>query len=162
MTLPAEAEIIMSRNRQKYTENSSKYTAIFMGTLLIIGIILTVISWDIDSKLENKKCTSTSLKTANKIVLCIGIIFIVSSLSFYTCSTRCNSSITGFHYNFYIFAMLALGITLIVLGSIISSESNKLSECNNSGNPTIIWGLGTVIILACGIYFYNEYKSVVY
>jgi drug/metabolite transporter (DMT)-like permease len=162
MTLPLEAQRILDLNTQKYNESASKYTAIFMITLFVIGVILTVISWDIDSKLEDKKCTSKELKTANKIVLCIGIIFIVSSLSFYACSTKCNSSITGFHYNFYIFAMLALGITLIVLGSIISSESSKTPECNNTGNPTIIWGLGTLIVLACGLYFYNEYKPMIH
>ena len=156
--LPPGAEKIMAANLKRYEKKSSQHTTMFMSTLFIIGIILTIVSWDIDSKLETKKCTSSSLKTSNKIVLCIGVIFMVSSICFYACSTRCNSTITGFHYSFYIFAMLSLGIALIVLGAIISSESSKL-ECDNTGTPSTIWGLGVVIVIACVMYFYSQYKD---
>ena len=51
--------------------------------------------------------------------------------------------------------MFLLGILLIVLGSIIANESTK-SECANKGNPTIIWGLGTAIVVSCLAYFFKK------
>lgn len=135
-----------------------QYTSIFMILIFIIGIILTIVSWDIDAKIQKLNCQSSSLKTSNKIVLCIGITFIVSSLSFYVCSTKCGSVIRGYNYMFYILTMLLLGIALIVLGSIISSESSK-PECQNTGNPSTIWGLGVIITLLCLSFLFVRYRN---
>lgn len=139
--------------------NDIKYTQVFMITLFIIGIILTIVSWNIDSNLENKVCKSKTLKTLNKIVLCIGIIFIVSSIWFYLCSRKCKNSIHGLHYILYIYAMLILGFVLIILGAIITSESNKYIECNNKKDPPVIWILGTVITITSLVSIYNTYKN---
>lgn len=133
------------------------YTNIFMIVIFIIGIIITYISWDIDAKLEATKCTSSTLKTCNKIVLCIGIMFITSSLSFYLCSSSCGNSIVGFHYKYYIGLLMLLSIVLIVLGVIITTESSRI-DCENTGYPSAIWGLGTLILLCCLFYGYNNLK----
>ena len=127
-----------------------------MMSIFIIGIILTVVAWDIDNKIEKLQCTSSSLKTSNKLVLTIGITFIVSSLSFYGCTMKCGDNIKGVHYMVYLVALFILGIVLIVLGSIISSNSVK--ECANAGSPAIIWTLGVFMVLGTGLYFYSEYK----
>lgn len=138
--------------------NMNNYTKIFMFALFIIGFILTYVSWDIDSKIQNLDCKSSSLKTSNKIVLCIGIILITSTLSFYACSESCDKTIIGFRYTYYISIMLLLGIALIILGAIISTESAK-ENCENAGNPSFIWGLGIIILLSCSFYFFNKYKN---
>ena len=161
MSNEKKLEEILSKNRSKHFENvQNKYqnTLIFMASLFIIGIMLTIVSWDIDTKLEDSLCKSKSLKTSNKIVLCIGITLMVSALSFYSCSTSCDSVIAGVHYVYYIILMFILGIILIVLGSIISSESSKV-ECVNTASPSIIWGLGLIIVLGCGFYFYTKIKD---
>ena len=161
MTNEKKLEEILSTNRSKHFENvQNKYqnTLIFMASLFIIGMILTIVSWDIDTKLEDSLCKSKSLKTSNKIVLCIGMILMVSALSFYTCSTSCDSVIAGVHYIYYIILMFILGILLVVLGSIIASESSKV-ECINTGSTSIIWGLGLIIVLGCGFYFYTKIKD---
>lgn len=140
--------------------NSTKlghYTNIFMFLIFIIGAVITYIAWDIDAKLEPTKCTSATLKTCNKIVLCIGIMFITSALSFYLCAGSCANSIVGFHYKYYIGLLMLLSVILIVLGAIITSESSR-PDCTNEGYPSAIWGLGTFILLSCLFYGYNNLK----
>ena len=67
------------------------YNYVFMISILIIGIILFSVSWDIDNILQKSNCKSSSLKTSNKIVLCISVALIVSSLSFFKCSSQKNT-----------------------------------------------------------------------
>lgn len=148
---------ILAKRQAKYGEKTSTYTSIFMISIFIIGIILTVVGWDIDKKIEDKKCTSTALKTANKLIYTIGIVFIVSSLSFYACTFKCGDNIQGVHHMVYLVMLFLLGILLIVLGSVV--QANSKDECANSGNPTIIWTLGVIIVLGCGLYFYSEFKK---
>ena len=146
-----KADQIMDINKS----NMHQHTSIFMIILFIIGVILIVVSWDIDQQLQTLNCQSRALKTSNKLALSIGIVFATSSLAFYSCSRACGSAVSGFHYKIYIIMMFLLGILLIVLGSIIANESTK-SECANKGNPTIIWGLGTAIVVSCLAYFFKK------
>jgi hypothetical protein len=132
---------------------------LFMAVIFIIGLIVTSASWDIDAKLQDTKCNSSSLKTANKLALVIGVIFITSSLSFFGCSSRCQSVMSGLNITIYISTLLLLGIILIVLGSIISAAS--IDTCTNDGNPISIWGLGVIIVLACLYYFFLTYRHMI-
>ena len=133
------------------------YNHVFMGVVFTIGAVLTTVSWDIEAKLENTPCNSSSLKTANKLALVIGIIFITSSLSFFGCSYNCQSVMTGYNLGTYLISLFLLGIMLIVLGSIISASS--VDACMNTGSPASIWGMGLLIVLTCLLYFYLKYKS---
>jgi len=130
---------------------------VFMGVIFIIGAVLTTVTWDIDAKIENTDCKSVNLKTANKLALIIGIIFLTSSLSFFGCSSRCENVMSGYNIVTYIIILFLLGILLIVLGSIISASS--IDSCANSGSIASIWGLGIAIVLSCIIYFYLQYKD---
>ena len=132
---------------------------IFMGLIFVIGLIITTTSWDIDSKLQDKNCTSSSLKTANKLALIIGVIFITSSLSFFGCSYKCQSVMSGLNITVSLTSLLILGIILIVLGSIISSAST--GACVNDGSPISIWGLGLLIVLSCLYYFFSTYRHMI-
>ena len=89
-----KAEQIMDLNKS----NMHQHTTIFMIILFVIGVILIVVSWDIDQQLQTLNCESRALKTANKLALSIGIVFATSSLAFYTCSRACGSVVAGFHY----------------------------------------------------------------
>ena len=84
------------------------YNHVFMGVIFTIGAVLTTVSWDIESKLEDTTCTSSSLKTANKLALVIGIIFITSSLSFFGCSFNCQSVMSGYSLGVYIMTLFLL------------------------------------------------------
>lgn len=133
------------------------YNQIFMLLIFVIGLILTSISWDIDSKLQDTDCKSVNLKTSNKLVLIIGVIFITSSLSFYGCYSRCENIMLGFNMLSYVMLLSLLGIVLIVLGSIISASS--INSCQNNSYTESIWGLGLGIVLSCILYIYFQYKN---
>ena len=136
----------------------NNYNHIFMIVLFFIGIILTTVSWSIDSKIQDKPCKSESLKTANKLVLTIGITLIVSSISFFTCTSYTDIKFEERSLSIYVISMTILGIVLIALGSIISSES--VNECSNSGNPSNIWGSGLFIVFLSLGYFYLKFKNI--
>ena len=130
----------------------ANFNNIFIGVMLILGIILFYTSWEIDSKLQEKRnCVSTSLKTSNKIVLCIWLTLIVTSLSFFTCSKVTDSNF-NFSLEVYIGLVTILGLILVVLGSIISGSARD--ACEVSGT-SIIWILG-LLITACGIFYFNK------
>lgn len=136
----------------------NNYNHIFMIVLFFIGIILTTVSWSIDSKLQETECKSQSLKTSNKLVLTIGVALIVSSISFFTCTSYTDAKFEEYSLTAYVISMLVLGVILISLGSIIGSEST--GACANTGNPSNIWGIGLFIVLLSLGYFYLKFKNV--
>lgn len=133
------------------------YNHIFMIVMLFMGILLFYNSWNIDSTLQDKDCKSVQLKTANKVVLCIGLTLIVSSISFFTCTSLSGSKPQEFNFIYYVIALSILGILLIVLGSVMIAGSEEIN-CQNYGNPSMVLVLGIIIALACGGYFYYAYR----
>ena len=132
-----------------------------MISILLIGLILFSVSWDIDNILQKSNCKSSSLKTCNKIVLCISVSLIVSSISFFKCSSQKNKPFNIENLNLYVISMFLFGIILIILGSIISAQS--VNDCVNLYNTTTVWGLGLFIILfSGGILAYKNYNKQVY
>ena len=138
--------------------NQLDYNHVFMTVLLFVGLILITISWNIDNNLETTNCKSTQLKTTNKLVMIIGTAFFVSALSFFGCSQRCGNVLMGCNVGVYVLFMTLLGITLIILGAIISSQSS-MPGCSMA-DATSIWVLGIVIVLVCLFYFGNKYKHI--
>lgn len=139
-------------------DESINYNHLFMIIIFFIGIVLFSVAWNIDEKLQNTQCTSTSLKTSNKLVLCIGTILIVFSLSFFSCSVYCDKTFdTGPSLLIHIASIFVLGILLVIMGSIIST--NSINTCVNSGSPTTIWGLGIILVLISLTYFFMKFKN---
>ena len=139
-------------------DESINYNHLFMIIIFFIGIVLFSVAWNIDEKLQNTQCTSTSLKTSNKLVLCIGTILILFSLSFFSCSVYCDKTFdTGPSLLIHIASIFVLGILLVIMGSIIST--NSINTCVNSGSPTTIWGLGIILVLISLTYFFMKFKN---
>ena len=134
------------------------YNHIFMTILLFIGLILIGISWNIDSNLSTTNCKSYSLKTANKFVMIIGVMFFTSSICFFGCTSKCSTVIKEFNFMIYVLSMFVLGVILIILGSIISAQSNSVAECSTA-DATSIWVLGLLIVLTCVGYTGYKYKK---
>jgi hypothetical protein len=124
--------------------------SMIMIIIFFVGIFLIAESITISNKIP-KDCDSNKLRNSNKAILAIGIIFIVSSLSFFICQTSCNCGPEGNKdLNYLVGSSIVLSLVLIVLGSIISSES-KLKNCGNL-NSGSIWGSGLIIIIVCSLY----------
>jgi hypothetical protein len=163
--LGQDALQILEKNQSKYKDQINEMnliSMIFVFFMMIIGGVLTYLSWRTDEKVQTTPCKSTLLKTSNKIILCLGIAIFTASIAFFTCNTSCGNKIAGFNYKYYIIILLILGITLITLASIIINEEKK-EECQiKTGNPGIILGLGIFIVVACITYFIYEMKLISY
>ena len=139
-------------------QESINYNHLFMIIIFFIGVVLFSISWNIDEKLQATLCTSKSLKTSNKLVLCIGTILMVFSLSFLSCSVYCNKTFdTGPSLLIHVASVFILGILLTILGGII--KSNSIDNCSNSGSSSTILGLGILLIIVSFTYFYIKFKN---
>lgn len=130
----------------------------FMIVIFIIGFILFHTSWNIDAQLQEKNsCDSKTLKTHNKIVLCLGLTLIVSSLSFFTCSSYSDKTFSDLSLEIYVGGITFLGILLIYFGLKISG--NATGDCAVTGGSTI-WLLGLFILFA-GLYYFNRKLQVI-
>ena len=100
--------------------------SIFCIALAVIGLFLTVVSLHLSSVIQTSSVCEqeNSLANSNRIVLIIGIVLFMSSLGY----LKCNQSLVS-NTSDIVFASfnLALGIVIIVLFAIISSE---LKKCN--------------------------------
>lgn len=129
----------------------------FIG-VFILGVILVITSQRVDNAIKST-CTSTKLRNSNKGILVIGMIFVVSSISYLSCHATCKcGDIGGLDTKIYLAFCMALGIILTVLSGIISSESS--GNCDVKGNTTAVLIIGIMMIIGCPVYFaFSMYKS---
>lgn len=126
---------------------------ILMVIILCIGIVLTYSSYKVSVDLESTSCSSAALKRSNRGVMFIGMTFMISSISFFICLSRCECLIETMEVNTAIYGafMFLLSIVLIVLGSIIHGEAKK--DCSQAvHNAPTIWGMGLLMLLLSGAY----------
>jgi|LakMenE01Jun11ns_1017448.scaffolds.fasta_scaffold9951725_7 hypothetical protein len=100
--------------------------SLFCIVLAVLGIFLTVVSLHLSSVIQTSSVCEqeNSLANSNRIVLIIGIVLFMSSLGYLKCNQSLHSSTSDIVFASF---NLALGIVIIVLFAIISSE---LKKCN--------------------------------
>lgn len=145
---------------------------IFAVAMLVLGTILMVTNFQIDSSLKGD-CDDTQLKNCNKGILVMGTVAVVASLSYLMCQARCgNGQAVVFETEMYAGFCLAVGIVIVVLASIIQSRAKAVSTCSDAkADTTLITILGSVMIVVSfgylGMYAYenmggkNAYKRMV-
>jgi hypothetical protein len=125
----------------------------FMGLLFIFGLFLTIYFFKIDQAVE--MCSDKTRK-ASRGLLVMGIIMLSVSSTFMVCGCgMLQDSSLGIYF---VLTMLILGITTVVLSSIINSECD-----DTSSDTTVITTIGILIIIASGGYLsfkgYNMIKD---
>lgn len=120
--------------------------------MLLFGFLLLYFSFDISAQLKSN-CESNLLRKCNQGILIIGLIFLFLGISFFAVPTLCDCSnspggisselISGF--------IIILSITLIVLSSIIRSESSKSSNCDNSSKSPMICLITGIVLLVLAV-----------
>jgi hypothetical protein len=151
----------LARNIAAFETAKQKATNIFMIGMFVIGVITFFVSWNVDKDIQKNEssgtaCTSTNLKNANKIVLCLSTAMITSS-TFYVFG-KCDNP-ESVHYKYYVYLSLIIGIMLVVLGIIIAQQSTT-SGCTTNAHPEIIWILGLLVtMLSGGLTFYMNTKK---
>lgn len=134
----------------------------FALVILVLGIILLVVNFKIDAI----KCTDESVRSANKSLLIIAVIAIMSSLSYFTCAGKCDclgAKIGGdsFALEVYMVFMFVVGIVLTSVGVNLSKNATKTPECVEAAsyaNTVVI--LGSILLALTSSYFlYNMYEK---
>lgn len=119
-----------------------QYNTLFMLFMLILGIVLIYVGWNVDTSL--KDCTSNSVKVCSKLVLVLGSALIAFSLAYFRCASSCETKDYGMAV--YLIITALLGIFLIVIGSIITAGSHA-TLCQNK-NANVVWIIGVVMLLS--------------
>jgi hypothetical protein len=118
----------------------------------VIGLVLFIVSWNIDNSLQNTECKSTSLKTSNKLVFMISNILL-------TISTMCllGKLDAEILLRYVSYITIFLGLLLIVLGTIINIQSNT-DDCVNQAGSGWIWSLGLLLFLLSSVDLYYKHS----
>jgi hypothetical protein len=132
---------------------------LFFSMIFILGVILVVTSNKVDGSIQ-AGCTSDKLRNANKGILVIGVVFMVSSVAYMICHSKCNCGGSGsMDTKMYVGFSLVLGIVLTVLGGIVKGQSDK-ANCDVKGEVSTVLGIGVIMIVLCSGYLgYEGYKS---
>ena len=134
---------------------------IFLLVMLIIGITLIVVNFQIDKQLDNcKPAVDNKVRHSNKGILIIGIIALAFSLSNAICMWKnWDNSVTPTIANeIYIGFMLVISIILIVLGTIVKDVNCKPPV---SVEPsTIVISAGSIMLTISIIYFIINFGGV--
>ena len=130
----------------------------FSIVMLVIGIVLVLTSFQVSSNYDSTGCTKKNVRNANQWIAMIGAILVVLPI-FYLYIRKIDPSIDnniGSICSYAIFSGL-LGITLVILGAIMSSSSAKNPCKPIRTQATTIWVLGLILFLLAA--FYGAYKG---
>jgi uncharacterized membrane protein len=130
--------------------------SMFMAVMLILGIIFLYLSNKIKNEIQ-ANCASDKLRNANLGVMISSVILITLSICYFIATTRCDCGDLQTYTLIYSSISFIIGIVMIVLGTVIASESKNNCETESSNS---IWQLGIVIVLvAGGAMSYDIYKD---
>jgi hypothetical protein len=118
----------------------------------------------LSTKIENSKCTDDAVRSSNKGLVVISVLFIALPIAVIGCKMRCEKmrQSTGIYSQCCIYAMffLVLGIVLISLGSVIMGKSgqcnaNSVDAVKASSRNVIL--IGVVVVVASSGYLGYSY-----
>ena len=125
----------------------------FLAVLLsVLGLFLVVTSLRLTNVIQgNSVCAQSNiLENANRGILVVGIVLFMSSVGYLLCKKNCSdnfSSSTSSDNMMYMGFNLTLGIVVIVLFSIVSSELNKCNASVSKSDSAMVMG-GLIIGVA--------------
>lgn len=131
-------------------------TKVVMGINFFLGASLTVISLRILEK--TRKCTDVTFQRTAEGILIMSVALLVASICYIICHLTCEckegeSALTRTMFALY---FIAVGATMIVLGSILYSKSEK--NCKGAKNDALTaLGLGIlVVIMSAGFFIFEN------
>jgi hypothetical protein len=135
---------------------------VFMGVIFVVGIILTVISTMVDKSASNfPTCYSSKARNALRLILVLGVIFAVSSISFAICQFKC-APCEGISVAFDVYVGIALVLSAVITG--LAASLNKeldATKCPDASKmATGMIGMGVTSLAFCiGISGYQGYEN---
>ena len=121
---------------------------IFMGFVLICGIVLAVVSQQIDDKITGV-CTDKNVIRANKALVVISTICVILPIAYMMCSSKCQT-VKSYSTDTFIYLIFLglLGLTLTTLGGVMKVYSQETAACNLIGTETwVVISIGIALTL---------------
>jgi hypothetical protein len=134
---------------------------VFMGVIFVVGIILSVISIMADKSASNfPTCYTSKVRTPLRLILVLGVILAVSSISFAVCQYNCAPcGHKDFAINLYLGISLVLAVTITGLSASLNKELDATKCPAASKMATALVGMGATSIVAClGMIGYQSYE----
>lgn len=134
---------------------------LFILLVLVLGLVMCILSIRINKQIAG--CPSTKLGNANRWGLVISVAMIASAISFFLCKWNSPASPSGSMMAhpllLYTVFLLVLGIVLIVLGGVMSSEMKKLNCTVGKREVMGVWVMGIVLLLVSLGYMVMRYRK---
>jgi hypothetical protein len=116
----------------------------FLVIIIILSVILIGLSWGMSSRIEDKECTNVTLKRSLRGLLMLSMFSFMISLSLIiNLSKQLWSGSSNPNVIYLLVFVALLGLTIIILSSVIAASASTETECNNFIDiiiPTIIIG----------------------
>lgn len=117
---------------------------VFLLAILLLGVILYMLS----TKIENSACADAAVRSANKGLVVISVLFVALPIAFIGCQMGCEKMkpMNGKLKPCCMYAIffLLLGVVLISLGSTIMG---RVKQCNGDASSTIKSSSSMVIVM---------------
>ena len=108
----------------------------------VLGLFLTLVSFKLSSAIQkSSKCVQQNkLANANRGILVVGIVLFMSSVGYILCKRNCSSESSPESTSelMYLSFNLVLGIVIIVLFSIVSSELKKCGAVLSKSDSALV------------------------
>ena len=118
-------------------------TQTFMSVIAILGFLMVVISWGIESKING--CEFKNLRNANRFCLVFGAILMTMGVTLFGAQKLHGVKIKSQPF-LYDAIISLLGFTILVLGSVIRTDTSH-TDCEVAGPAgwLIVIGLATFL-----------------
>ena len=130
---------------------------IFMVFVLVIGIVVAVISQQIDDRITSV-CSDKDIIRSSKALVVLSTICVILPIAHFVCNATCSDK-RAYSADVFIYLIFLglLGVTLTVLGGVLLGVSKKTPECDKIETQSwIIIALGGVLtLMAIGFYVLN-------
>lgn len=135
----------------------------FAIVMLVLGVILIIMAFQASANYDSTGCTNKSIRNCTMWVAMIAAVLIVVPL-FYLYIRKRAPEIESFgSISIYAAFCGLLGITLIVLGGVMSSSSAKDPCKPVKSQATTIWIMGLILFVCAAFYggveVYKLYNS---
>jgi hypothetical protein len=138
---------------------------VFMGVIFVLGIILSIVSTMIDKSASNfPTCYTSKARNALRLILVLGVIFAVSSISFAVCQYKCGPCEgVSIAFNVYVGISFVLSAVITGLASSLNKELNATKCPGAAKMATGLIGMGATAVAFClgriGYQSYEKYKD---
>lgn len=127
---------------------------------MMLSVVLIVISLKISGQMDKNTSCSSKMRRANRLLLVLGISGLVFSLTNILVLRNCNCADMKVEQTMMRMGVMALGLTLLVLGIMLATSKN-CGEISFDSTLVALIGGGMMAMSAYGMYVQYSVKQAV-